>query len=704
MSVRLSIDIGGTFTDVVLDSGSVLTTTKVLTTYDDPARGVILGIDEVLSNSGVLPQNVTAILHGTTLATNALIERRGAATGLLTTAGHRDVLEMAFENRFEQYDVNIDRPIPLVPRHWRLGIEERIAADGEVLVPLNEVQLMSAVEKLVGDGVESIAIGFLHSYIAGQHERAAADIIRCSFPSLALTLSSEVCPEIREYERFSTTVANAYVMPLMSQYLHSLSAQVGSLGIACQVLLMTSGGGLTTLQTAAKYPIRLVESGPAGGAMLAANIARSSGLDSVLSFDMGGTTAKICLIENGEPLHSRSFEVDRSYRFKKGSGLPVRIPVIEMVEIGAGGGSIAQVDAMMRLQVGPASAGSQPGPASYGKGGQWATVTDADVVLGKLSADHFAGGKLRLDSEAARRVVEQHVGNIFTIDSKQGAHAISEIVEENMASAARAHAAEWGKGLRNRCMIAFGGAAPLHAASLATKLKIPKIIIPQGAGVGSALGFLLSPISFEVVRSLYMKLQALDSAALLRLFNEMRNEAMEVLTLALLGEEAGEKVGEKVTEKRQAFMRYVGQGYEVAVDVTDIELDSKALRLGFEQAYKVLYGRIIPGMQIEVLSWTLSLSAAAPKQLLPQQLPKQLLKQADKKVSAADAGFTEFYNGLETCEMPIYQRDGLKPGFMVHGPVLIVEDQTSTVVPGETQLTVLKDGALCIDMLAFGNE
>lgn len=696
MSVRLSIDIGGTFTDVVLDSGRVLTTTKVLTTYDDPARGVILGINEVLSDSGVLPQDVTAILHGTTLATNALIERRGAATGLLTTAGHRDVLEMAFENRFEQYDVNIDRPTPLVPRHWRLGIEERIAADGEVLMPLNEVQLMSAVEKLVGDGVESIAIGFLHSYVAGQHERAAADIIRSSFPNLALTLSSEVCPEIREYERFSTTVANAYVMPLMSQYLHSLSAQVGGLGIKCQVLLMTSGGGLTTLQTAAKYPIRLVESGPAGGAMLAANIARNSDLDSVLSFDMGGTTAKICLIENGEPLHSRSFEVDRSYRFKKGSGLPVRIPVIEMVEIGAGGGSIAQVDAMKRLQVGPASAGSQPGPASYGKGGQWATVTDADVVLGKLSTEHFAGGKLRLDSEAARRVVEQHVGNIFNIDSRQGAHAISEIVEENMASAARAHAAEWGKGLRNRCMIAFGGAAPLHAASLAAKLKIPKIIIPQGAGVGSALGFLLSPISFEVVRSLYMKLQALDSAALLRLFNEMRDEAMEVLTLASLGERMGEELGEKVTEKRQAFMRYVGQGYEVAVDVTDIELDSKGLRSGFEQAYEVLYGRIIPGMQIEVLSWTLSLSAVAPKQQLP--------KQVDKKVPTADAGLTQFYNGLETCEMPIYQRGGLKPGFTMHGPVLIVEDQTSTVVPSETQLTVLEDGALCIDMLAIGNE
>ena len=380
MKARLSVDIGGTFTDVVLAHESQLRTTKVLTTYEDPAKGVMAGIENVLSQSDIQAQDIGLVLHGTTLATNALIERRGAPTALLTTFGHRDALEMAFENRFEQYDVNIDRPAPLVPRFWRIGVHERVAFDGDVLKQLDEADLMRNVDRLVEEGVTAIAVGYLHSYINPHHEQTTAQLINTRHPQVSVSLSSAVCPEIREYERLSTTVANAYVKPLMSRYLASLDVQLRKRGILGQVLMMTSGGGLTTLQAAAEYPIRLVESGPAGGAMLAADLAATHKLDRVLSFDMGGTTAKICLIDDAKPQHSRAFEVDRSYRFKKGSGLPVRIPVVEMVEIGAGGGSLISVDALQRIQVGPESAGSEPGPACYGRGGEAATVTDADVV------------------------------------------------------------------------------------------------------------------------------------------------------------------------------------------------------------------------------------------------------------------------------------------------------------------------------------
>jgi N-methylhydantoinase A len=685
---RLSVDIGGTFTDVVLAAGGELTTVKVLTTYDDPAAGVMQGIADVLQRSGVSAQDVSLVLHGTTLATNALIERSGAPTGLLTTRGHRDVLEMAFENRFEQYDVNIDRPQPLVPRHWRVGVPERISAQGEVLIALDEAAVERAVDEMVEEGIEALAIGFLHSYAQAQHELRAAELVAARHPGLSITLSSSVCPEIREYERMSTTVANAYVKPLMSRYLASLERQLRGNGFACQVLMMTSGGGLTTLAAAAEYPIRLVESGPAGGAMLAADIARNHGLDRVLSFDMGGTTAKICLIDDGEPQHSRAFEVDRSYRFKKGSGLPVRIPVIEMVEIGAGGGSIARVDSMNRVQVGPDSAGSEPGPACYGQGGQQATVTDADVVLGKLVPDYFAGGKLHLAVDEALAVVGKHVAQPLNLNAEQAAYAVAEIVEENMASAARAHAAEWGKDLQGRCLVSFGGAAPLHAAALAKKLKISRLLIPAGAGVGSAIGFLLAPISFEVVRSYYTPLQTLQTDVLTSLFAEMRTEAADVL--------AGAVVSGAVVETREAFMRYVGQGYEIAVDVTHLEnLSASMLRERFEQAYQALYGRTIPGMDIEILSWTLALRAQAPAlELTTHQAPSEVAPLSG--LNSESKSGSKLFQGDAAIDVPIFDRDSLGPGVALSGPLLVVEEQTTTVVPEGVELLVLDDGTLSL--------
>lgn len=681
MTIRLSVDIGGTFTDVVLSEQGKLTTSKVLTTYSDPAQGVMQGIESVLQGAGVGPTQVQTVLHGTTLATNALIERRGAPTALLTTAGHRDALEMAFENRFEQYDVNIDRPTPLVGRHWRIGINERIAADGEVLRPLDRAQVTQTLEMLVAQGVESVAIGFLHSYINAAHEQRVAEISRADFPNLSITLSSEVCPEIREYERLSTTTANAYVKPLMAGYLGSLQQQLNNRGIGCPVLLMTSGGGLTTLKAAADYPIRLVESGPAGGAILAARLASEHQLPEVVSFDMGGTTAKICLIDNAQPQHSRAFEVDRSYRFKKGSGLPVRIPVIEMVEIGAGGGSVATIDALRRLQVGPESAASEPGPACYGRGGQQATVTDADVVLGKISPAFFAGGKLHLDKPRAEQVVTERVAHPLQMDLHEGAHAIAEIVQENMASATRAHASEWGKELSGRAMIAFGGAAPLHAAYLARKLKVNRVLIPAGAGVGSALGFLMAPISFEVVRSYYTRLSQINSERVEQLFVDMRDEARAVLHQAA--------DGQVPSERRVAYMRYVGQGYEVAVELSStLVLNEVYLREAFEMAYAQIYGRTIPDMAVEILSWTLSLSteqhADSPQlSVTPEASPPP------ETVDLYEAG--------EPISAEIVRRETLQPGGQHVGPLMVVEDQTTTIVPADFVMTVLADGTLALD-------
>jgi N-methylhydantoinase A len=503
---RIAVDIGGTFTDVVLElparqqAPSKLLTTKLLTTTAHPAAAVLAGIEQVLQRAQLRPAEVGLIIHGTTLATNALIERRGARTALLTTAGHRDALEMAHEDRFEQYDIDIDRPLPLVPRHLRLPVRERMDRAGRVLIALDETSVAAALPVLDEHEVESVAIGYLHAFVNPQHELRTAELLRAARPGLSITLASEVCPEIREFERLSTACANAYVRPLMARYLQSLAGALTQRGLCCPFLLMTSGGGLTTLETAAKFPIRLVESGPAGGAILAQHLARSMDLRRVLSFDMGGTTAKLCLIDDFRPLSSRSFRSGPGFRFKKGSGLPLRIPVIEMVEIGAGGGSIAQVDKLQRVQVGPESAGSEPGPAAYGQGGKRPTVTDADVQLGRVYAEKFAAGAYHLDTAAAR-VLQTCAATPLGMDLDLAAFGISEVVDENMAAAARTHAAEFGRDLGQRDMVAFGGAAPLHAARLGEKLGVNRIIIPKEAGVGSAVGFLLAPIAYEVVRS-----------------------------------------------------------------------------------------------------------------------------------------------------------------------------------------------------------
>ena len=552
------MDVGGTFTDVVLASGDRHFTAKVLTTYADPVAAVMDGLEQVLSLAERPPDDAEIVLHGTTLATNALIQRTGAVTALITTEGHRDAVEMAYENRFEQYDIDIDRPQPLTPRKLRFGVRERLNAHGEVLVPLDESSVEALAPVLAEHGVTSVAVGLLHAYANPVHERRIAEILAERLPAASITLASEVCPEIREFERLSTACANAYVKPLMSDYLERFAAELEMRGFDCPFLLMTSGGGLTDVATAARFPIRLVESGPAGGAILAGRLASERNLDRVLSFDMGGTTAKICLIDDRAPQLSRAFEVDRSYRFKKGSGLPVRIPVIEMVEIGAGGGSIASVDKLGRIGVGPESAGSEPGPACYGRGGGNATVTDADAVMGRLEARRFGGGAMTLDIDAAGAAVKGQVASKLDMDAMTAAFGIGEIVDENMAAAARAHAAEWGKPLAGRVLVAYGGAAPQHAAQIATKLDIDEVIVPAGAGVGSAIGMLAAPVAFEVVRSRHMRLSESDASLIEEVNADMRAEAQRVV---------GSATSLPLVETRRAHMRYVGQGLRNRSDV-----------------------------------------------------------------------------------------------------------------------------------------
>ncbi|HRK19732.1 MAG TPA: hydantoinase/oxoprolinase family protein, partial [Hyphomicrobiaceae bacterium] len=512
-TVRLAADIGGTFTDIVLEVGDARFTTKVLTTPRAPESAVLDGAETVLKQAGKTIADIDVFVHGTTLATNAIIERKGARIALIATDGFRDVLEIADESRFDQYDIFIEKAKPLVPRERRFTVPERIDVHGAIRRPLDEAAVRRIGERLKTEKVEAIAVAFIHSYVNAVHEQRVRDILTDVCPGVFVTLSSEVCPEAREYERTSTAVANAYVQPLMAGYLARLKSAFAAGGYTAPIHLMTSGGSLASLETASRFPIRLVESGPAGGAILAAKIAEERGLDSIVSFDMGGTTAKICLIDHGKPLMARSFEVDRQSRFMKGSGFPVRIPVIEMVEIGAGGGSIAHIDTMRRIVVGPESAGAEPGPASYGRGGMQPTVTDADLALGKISVGRFAGGKIAIHPEKAVAALKSEIGDKIGLDADKAAYGVAEIIDENMSNAARVHAVERGQAIAERTMIAFGGAAPLHASRMAEKLGIRTVVVPADAGVGSAIGFLAAPAAYEMIRSKYLRLDGFDAAA-----------------------------------------------------------------------------------------------------------------------------------------------------------------------------------------------
>lgn len=676
MTIRLAADIGGTFTDVVLEVddevvGCRMFSTKVLTTRQAPAEGVIEGVHEVLAASSIEASSIELVIHGTTLATNALIERRGAKTALVVTEGFRDSIAMAHENRFEQYDLFMQRPDPLVPRHLCLPVPERSAADGTVLLELDEQAVLDLVPLLEQADVQSVAIGFLHSYVNPGHERRAAALLRDRLPHLSFTLSSEICPEIREYERLSTAAANAYVQPLMATYLTDLEQRLEKLGVVAPLLLMLSNGGLCTLETAVRAPVGLIESGPAGGALLAAQVAAELGIENLLSFDMGGTTAKLCLLTSGKPATSREFEVARVYRFLKGSGLPLRIPVIDLVEIGAGGGSVASVDQLGRISVGPESAGSEPGPAGYGSGGTAPTVTDADIAAGRIAAEWFAGGTMGLDVTAAREALEAGIAQPLGVDLDAAIVGIGEIVAENMANAARVHAVERGRDLAGGSMVAFGGAAPLHACRLADRLGLDTVIVPPGAGVGSAIGFLRAPISYEVVRTAHQRLDRFDHDSVNRVIGDLRKEARGVVRAAT-------EPGTPTEELLYASMRYRGQGHEidVAVPVDDFaDGDETLLLAAFDETYRSHYTRVIPGMVAEVLTWRLRVSTlAALPVLAPEPRPLEFEPTDFRQVLDPTDGWLSF---------AVVPRTSLVPGHHLSGPALLIEDQTTTVVgPG----------------------
>ncbi len=683
---RLAVDVGGTFTDVVLEGGGRRVGTKTPTTRAAPEDGVIAGITAILAETGIPSGDVSLLIHGTTLATNALIERKGAVTALVTTDGFRDVLEIGYETRHDQYDIMVDKTVPLVPRERRFTVPERVDYRGRVLDPLDQDAVTVLVPELKRCGAESVAVGFLHAYANPDHELRAGALIGTALPGVPVVLSHDVCPEIREYERLSTTCANAYVRPLMERYLVALRDRVRAMGLECPLLFMTSGGALTTIETAARCPVRLVESGPAGGAIFAAGLATEMGLDKVISFDMGGTTAKICLIEDGTPTNAREFEVDRSSRFLKGSGLPLRIPVVEMIEIGAGGGSIARVDSLDRIAIGPDSAGADPGPAAYDRGGTEPTVTDGDVVLGRIVPDHFAGGSMPLSEEKAAHAVARGVGGPLDLETPVAAHGIAEVVDETMANAARVHAAERGRSAGEHALVVFGGAAPLHACRLAAKLGIERIVVPAHAGVGSAVGFLQAPIAFEVVRSMAVPMSEFDGKAVDDLFADMHGEALSVVR-------AGAPEGD-LEERRLVYMRYRGQGHEVAVSLPGGSVAAHGrdvLEAAFEDVYRQLYGRVIPGAEAEALTWGLTLSTVpAP--------PAPVARIKARSKAAAEESRQVFDGHAGTWRtVPVYHRDGLAEGAEAEGPALIVEAQTSTwVAPGFTAWRAA-NGALVLE-------
>ena len=684
---RLAADIGGTFTDVVLEHGRRHHSAKVLTTPRAPEEGMLEGIARVLAEAALVPSQVGVLIHGTTLATNALIERKGARTALVTTAGFRDVLEMGYEKRYEHYDLELELPAPLVPRELRFPVEERITAKGEIRSPLLESSFEEIIERIKEQKIEAVAIGFLHSYVNDCHEKQAEEILAAALPGVPVTLSSAVCPEIREYERFSTACANAYVQPLMASYLARLAAELKRRGFGCPLYLMTSGGGLTTLETARRFPVRLVESGPAGGAILSAGLARENGLDEVLSFDMGGTTAKICFIGQGRAEQSRKFEVARVWRNLKGSGLPVRIPVTEMVEIGAGGGSIARLDELKRIQVGPASAGAEPGPACYARGGSEPTVTDANVALGRIDPDAFAGGTLKLDRAAAERALLGRLGAALGFDASWAAAGIGEIVEENMASAARVHAIERGKAAERCTMIAFGGGAPLHAARLAAKLGMSRVLVPVDASVGSAVGFLRAPVAFELVRSLQLRDDFFEVSRINKILGKMQNEAETIVAAGALGA--------KLKTRRGVEMRYLGQGHEISVPLPARALDAKdavRLRAEYESRYEQQFGLRISDVPVEFLTWSVNVSTISRELKTKNALKK-------KKAKAVASGKREVFDPKSGTSRPIptYLRRDLTPGMQFAGPALAIEPQTTTLVPRGWRCSVTAAGHLLLE-------
>ena len=687
-SYRLGCDIGGTFTDFVLldDATGEIRVNKCLTTPGDPSDAVEQGIRELEDQVADFMPELSEVIHGTTLVINSIIERKGAPTGLITTRGFRDVLELGREIRYAPYDVFAEFPQPLVPRQLRLEVDERVRSDGTVLEALDEDSVLTAIERLKDLGAESVAVCLINSFENPAHEKRIKEILAQEAPDLSVSISYEVLPQIREYERTSTTVTNAYVKPLTGDYLSKLSGRLGSIGFDGRLFIMLSSGGITSVETAAQFPVRIIESGPTAAVIAGQYYGRLFHIPEMFCFDMGGTTAKSCLIQGGEAGVVPTFEVGRVQRFMKGSGLTIQVPVVDLMEIGAGGGSIAQVSRMGTLQVGPRSAGAAPGPICYGRGGTEPAVTDADLLLGYLDADYFLGGEMKLDAEAARKGIVERIAEPLGVTFEQAVWGIHDLINETMAAAAKTHIAEKGGNPKVVTVAAFGGAGPVHAYGLARKLGAPQLIVPPNAGVGSALGFFTAPRAFDLVRSHKVALADADFVEMDAIFRELEAEGARTL------QRGGE--AEDIRFERSVDARFVGQGSETNVPVpSGTDLDRDAIRERFDRIYERLYGRTYPDSPLEFVNFRVRASLPVKLLKLPRRTARGSLADAHKGTrlawSSDEGGFVEF---------DVYDRYSLAPGARFEGPAIVEERESTVVIAGRAQVSVDDYGFLWLDL------
>jgi N-methylhydantoinase A/oxoprolinase/acetone carboxylase beta subunit len=667
----VGVDIGGTFTDFVLsDESGNATAYKLLTTYPDPSQGVVEGLRRATTLRGASFTDIALIAHGTTWATNAIIERKGARTALLTTEGFRDLLQTGTEIRYDLYDIFLDLPQPLVERRFRVGVQERISSAGQEIVPLNTSQVAAEVRRLISEGIESLAICFLHSYANSSHEDRAARVAGEIGPTLHVSVSSRVLTEMGEYIRLSTTVANAYVEPKMKEYLEKLVATLGSEGLDGSFYVMASNGGLMRVREAAEYPVKAIESGPAAGAAVSSHYARLLNARRVMALDIGGTTAKMCLILDGEPLRANELEVARLSRFKKGSGLMLKTPSLDLIEIGTGGGSLAEVNSQGLLKVGPESSGANPGPACYGLGGTRPTVTDAALVLGYLNPEYFLGGEIRLDLEKARSAIKEHVAKPLKKTVVDAAKGILEVANESMVNAASVYSAERGMDIRSFVALAFGGAGPVHAWALARRLSIAKVVIPLGAGVFSALGCIVAPVSADFSATYRAELDSIDPDRASNLIEMMESSAREILAPAA--------AGAKIRFERSVDIRYLNQRHEVPVPFKNGELqrrDLSSLREAFHLTYSARYGRAIRDFACEAVTWRVHATVERSKIRIRWE------GRGDR--GTVGKGVRKVYYEEEdgAVESEVYDRYSLRPGDVVKGPCVVEESESTTVVP-----------------------
>ncbi len=691
MNYRLGIDVGGTFTDFVLlnDETCEITVYKCLTTPGDPSDAVEHGIKEFTQRVSRLTEKLGEVIHGTTLVINAIIERKGACTALITTKGFRDILELGREIRYAPYDIFAEFPKPLVPRHLRLEVDERVRADGSVLKPLDELQARETIQTLLDQDVKSIAICLLNSFENPKHEQTLKEIITYENPDVSISISFEVLPQIREYERTSTTVTNAYVKPLTEKYLRRLSNRLNSLGFSGRLFIMLSSGGITSLETAAEFPVRIIESGPTAAVIAGQYFSQLFDLPEMFCFDMGGTTAKSCLIQGGVAGVVPTFEVGRVQRFMKGSGITIQVPVVDLMEIGAGGGSIARISQLGTLQVGPESAGAEPGPICYQQGGVEPTVTDSDLLLGYLDANYFLGGEMQLNTEAARQGIEEKIAKPLSVSYIQAVWGIHDLINENMAAAAKTHIAERGGNPKSVTVAAFGGAGPVHAYGLARKLGAPRVIVPPNAGVGSALGFFTAPRAFDLVRSHKVPLIGADFSEIETLFRKMETEGERTLRTA--------GATDKITFTRSVDARFIGQGSETNLLLptgTFTELNPLELRSQFDTIYEKLYGRTYPESPVEFVNFRVR--ASLPVQ--PLELPRW--DEQPGELEEARKGERLAYSGLahEFIQFTVYDRYRLSPGVTIEGPAIIEERESTAIVGEDATVSVDEFGFLWIEL------